>query len=225
MSRLSNPSGSPKGDGQVHPVTMETQQVYYRGFRDGRGGAQVRKVSGSQECELAWRWDLANHSPDGGEWGYGGSGPAQLALALLADAFGGSRAGDQLALAFYQDFKWRVVAGLPQEARWKMAASTVLEEVSRIIGDELGYAASRIQRCRDRLAMFDLNARIDEAEQRGEDLGDFDLLEKQCACQVNEEFRQVLTDRLGMSRAFCSRLFGVAASDLHEASEPNAGGT
>ena len=28
---------------------------------------------------------IRNHSPDGFEWGYGGSGPAQLALALLLD--------------------------------------------------------------------------------------------------------------------------------------------
>ena len=27
------------------------------------------------------RFDLWNHSPTGFEWGYGGSGPAQLALA------------------------------------------------------------------------------------------------------------------------------------------------
>lgn len=29
------------------------------------------------------RLDLFNHSPTGFEWGYGGSGPAQLALAIL----------------------------------------------------------------------------------------------------------------------------------------------
>jgi len=29
--------------------------------------------------------ELADHSPSGFEWGYGGSGPAQLALALLLD--------------------------------------------------------------------------------------------------------------------------------------------
>src|SRR5439155_2970286 len=31
------------------------------------------------------RLDLRKHSVTGFEWGYGGSGPAQLALALLAD--------------------------------------------------------------------------------------------------------------------------------------------
>ena len=55
------------------------------------------------------RFDLRNHSPTGFEWGYCGSGPAQLALAILADHCG----NDEQALNFYQRFKWAVVAGLP----------------------------------------------------------------------------------------------------------------
>lgn len=49
--------------------------------------------------------------PDGAEWGYGGSGPAQLALALLADATG----DDGQAQKSYQRFKWEVVAGFNRE--------------------------------------------------------------------------------------------------------------
>jgi hypothetical protein len=55
------------------------------------------------------RFDLWNHSPTGFEWGYGGSGPAQLALALLADHLG----DDERAVALHQDFKWAVVVNLP----------------------------------------------------------------------------------------------------------------
>jgi hypothetical protein len=55
------------------------------------------------------RHDLWNHSPTGFEWGYGGSGPAQLALAILADHCG----NDEQALNFYQRFKWAVIAELP----------------------------------------------------------------------------------------------------------------
>jgi hypothetical protein len=51
------------------------------------------------------RHDLRNHSPDGFEWGYGGSGPAQLALAILADYTG----DDEQALRLYQSFKHRVI--------------------------------------------------------------------------------------------------------------------
>lgn len=53
---------------------------------------------------------LRNHSPDGFAWGYGGSGPAQLALAILLRFF-----SDNIALALYQDFKFKVVAAWPQE--------------------------------------------------------------------------------------------------------------
>ena len=41
------------------------------------------------------------HSPTGFEWGYVGSGPAQLSLALLADALG----DDERAQDLYQQFK------------------------------------------------------------------------------------------------------------------------
>lgn len=56
------------------------------------------------------RLDLWSHSPTGFNWGYNGSGPAQLALALLADALG----DDQLAITLYQPFKNAFVAGLDQ---------------------------------------------------------------------------------------------------------------
>lgn len=63
---------------------------------------------------------LANHSPTGFEWGYGGSGPAQLALALVADATG----DDALALRVYQQFKAEIVQGLPHD-RWMLTAGEI----------------------------------------------------------------------------------------------------
>ncbi len=50
-----------------------------------------------------------NHSPDGFNWGYGGSGPAQLALAVCLRLTGDR----DLSFVLYPDFKWRVIAGLP----------------------------------------------------------------------------------------------------------------
>ena len=47
-----------------------------------------------------------NHSPDLYNWGYGGSGPAQLALAIMLEITGKADG--------YQEFKWNVIAGLPQ---------------------------------------------------------------------------------------------------------------
>ena len=54
---------------------------------------------------------LRNHSPDGFNWGYAGSGPSQLALALLME-FSGQR--KFWCLQNYQQFKVDVIAQLPQ---------------------------------------------------------------------------------------------------------------
>ncbi len=48
---------------------------------------------------------IRNHSPDGFSWGYGGSGPAQLALAVVLKLTGKTDS--------YQKFKWDVISGLP----------------------------------------------------------------------------------------------------------------
>jgi len=49
-----------------------------------------------------------NHSPDGFNWGYGGSGPAQLALAILLEFY-----DSNYAVRRHQDFKWKYIANLP----------------------------------------------------------------------------------------------------------------
>src|SRR5580700_1453707 len=67
----------------------------------------VCTVNGSP---LPLRLDLWNHSPTGFEFGYGGSGPAQLALAILADC-----CGDERAVTFHQTFKRAVIARLPAD--------------------------------------------------------------------------------------------------------------
>jgi hypothetical protein len=52
---------------------------------------------------------VRNHSPDGFNWGYGGSGPAQLALAILLRYMTVEDANK-----YYQAFKFQVVASWPQ---------------------------------------------------------------------------------------------------------------
>lgn len=59
------------------------------------------------------RTDLANHSPTGFSWGYAGSGPSQLALAIAADLY-----GDERALEVYQDLKHGLVADADGDARF-----------------------------------------------------------------------------------------------------------
>jgi hypothetical protein len=53
--------------------------------------------------------EIWNHSPDGFNWGYGGSGPSQLALAICLKFV-----PKEKALKIYQNFKWQHIATLPQ---------------------------------------------------------------------------------------------------------------
>jgi hypothetical protein len=96
----------------------------YRGYRRTDGSCVVQV---GRRRELPLRLDLRNHSPTGFEWGYGGSGPAQLALAILADCI-----GDKEALEVYQQFKREVVCGLPH-AFWQLREKEVRETVERLI--------------------------------------------------------------------------------------------
>lgn len=68
------------------------------------------------------RTDIRNHSPDGFNWGYGGRGPAQLALAICVDALGvpqGSRP------AVYQAFKRQFVAKWKDQ--WQITSGEVVD--------------------------------------------------------------------------------------------------
>jgi hypothetical protein len=78
--------------------------------------------------KLPPRLDLWNHSPTGFEWGYGGSGPAQLALAILADCLG----DDERAVQLHQKFKWAVISKLAREEGWDLTAAQVMDAVLKI---------------------------------------------------------------------------------------------
>jgi hypothetical protein len=64
---------------------------------------------------------LRNHSPDGFAWGYHGSGPAQLVLALLLHFTGDAK----FSLKNYQDFKCDVIAGLHYNSGFVLSAAVV----------------------------------------------------------------------------------------------------
>ena len=102
----------------------------------GRNGHDVTIVQDGRVIgDLPLRLDLQNHSPDGFSWGYGGSGPAQLALALLAEHFRERPGGDARALGLYQGFKWSVIAILPSE--WVMSSDDIEAAISAIKGVKL----------------------------------------------------------------------------------------
>jgi Family of unknown function (DUF6166) len=104
-------------------LTRYFSDVKYVGIRTGNG-CEVWVSRGDSVRRLNPRFDLRRHSPSGFEWGYGGSGPAQLALALLADWSGNSR----FALKHYQEFKFKVVAGLPRR-EWELTGNQIRQYV------------------------------------------------------------------------------------------------
>lgn len=89
---------------------------------------------------------VVHHSPTGFEWGYGGSGPADLALSILHDylfragmalrvqsmpeAIPGHKLRERLADMLHQSFKADVVAQLPHES-WRLTGAEVASWLGR----------------------------------------------------------------------------------------------
>jgi hypothetical protein len=94
---------------------------YYRGAAAAAVGPRhVALGEYGRERPLPQRQDVYNHSPDGFSWGYQGSGPAQLALAILCDAIGPIEAA-----RWHQDFKRAHIATLAADQDWTLPASIV----------------------------------------------------------------------------------------------------
>lgn len=90
----------------------------YRGDpnKDGFSGVTV------DGKKLDPRRKVRDHSTTGFSWGYEGSGPAQLALAILCDFLGNT----EEAQSVYQEFKSEIVAGLPQGQPWVLTGQQIV---------------------------------------------------------------------------------------------------
>jgi len=118
----------------------ESGKKTYHGYRRLNAEGHTVEVSvsvhepGEELRPLEMRPDLRLHSASF-EWGYSGSGPAQLALALAADVLG----DDDRAQDVYQELKRKLVGRLPQDG-W-----TLTEEQLRTIiaGIEYGREEGR----------------------------------------------------------------------------------
>ena len=75
--------------------------------------------------------EVVNHSPTGFEWGYSGSGPAQLALALLLDYYD----DEDIARRYYMEFKTEVVSTLKcddADGRWQLTGEAIENAITAI---------------------------------------------------------------------------------------------
>lgn len=131
------------------------EPIAYEGVRisaDSHGGtrperAVVERVNAKGERSPLTHY--AHHSPDGFEWGYGGSGPSDLALALLADALGpepdtvriwkGAQVGRR-AWHLHQPFRDAYVAGFGES--WRMTNIEIREWAAAY--EKQGRAEGRI---------------------------------------------------------------------------------
>jgi hypothetical protein len=89
-------------------------------------GLVVMKGLDPRPIQAVW-----NHSPDGFEWGYFGSGPAQLALAILYDVYVrremGTKQAAEVALEYHHEFKDQYVAKFkPEGFRLPISAIALL---------------------------------------------------------------------------------------------------
>ena len=66
---------------------------------------------------------VKNHSPDGFNCGYAGSGSAQLAFAILLEVTN----DEAKALAHYQDFKFQLIAAITrQTTNWEIEEQKII---------------------------------------------------------------------------------------------------
>lgn len=74
------------------------------------------------------RLDLRRFSPDGFEWGYAGSAPAQLALAMCAQLV-----DDETACVVFPFVNGLLVAGIPRDRlTWCLTAAQVREVIASV---------------------------------------------------------------------------------------------
>jgi Family of unknown function (DUF6166) len=93
----------------------------YEGVIDKRGDTTV--LVNGRPLPLTPSLKLMAHSPSGFSWGYHGSGPSQLALAILYDYYGDSKK----SLRLYQHFKEATVALWPSEEAWTLTSNQLKE--------------------------------------------------------------------------------------------------
>lgn len=111
----------------------------YTGERDTRGDGAVAVINleTNEARPLPLGLEHVNHSPSGFSWGYLGSGPAQLAFAILLEHTG----DPQLAIKLHQEFKFRVITNFSMESSWELTS----EEIERTL-TEIRESSAACQR-------------------------------------------------------------------------------
>lgn len=120
----------------IDPRLQRPERCRYRGHRDDRGCTV--EVLPWRPGVVAIGYPLPHkvrHSPTGFEWGYAGSGPADLSRSLLAHHL-----NDQIPHpAVYQRFKAAVIQHLPRgsDVAWEITSEQIALELGGVL-DAIG---------------------------------------------------------------------------------------
>ena len=121
---------------KVYSISRRNDRVY-----NGRVHAEVCLNTKSKYDDYALK-HIVLHSPDGFEYGYGGSGPSDLALAILADYFNGLykdffEANDYLTSEAQEKFLINIVSKYYQKFKWVFIATRERDEPFSITEEEI----------------------------------------------------------------------------------------
>ena len=166
-------------------------------------GTLVTVTRSGRSKPLDTGYDLGNNSPTDFSWGYNGSGPAQLALAILTDYFGAKPGGRAIAEALYEPFKFTVIAVLPE--CWEMN----FEEVGIALCRTLTEEPDRLNRVLSGLESAVLDEFVGRQE-RNEPLNPADISESIAAAIAG-----MLCKAFSMSRAYAASLVERHYTGLH----------
>lgn len=113
----------------IRDIGDGSTMVEYIGYGNPEERGGPCRVFRHAESGVAGLEHRVLHSPDGFSWGYGGSGPADLARSILWDAVGA-----EPAPWLTQEFKGRFVAKWPMHEGecWRISIQTVMAWVALI---------------------------------------------------------------------------------------------
>lgn len=100
----------------------------YKGTNTGAGPQSVIVINGEYQHPLRHRM---RHSPDGFQWQYGGSGPADLARSILFDLLGKQR--ESFINSIYQEFKRKFIETAGKDLEIKA------EDIDKWLSDEFHF--------------------------------------------------------------------------------------
>lgn len=120
---------------EPEPESIFAQPVFVGSRQPPPGGAAVYL----NDEPLPPRFEVRNHSPTGFEWGYAGSGPSQLALAMLMAVTDQAEACRE-----YQNFKRACVARITVSA-WALPVADVTKWLEQQRNDSASSQPVEVQ--------------------------------------------------------------------------------